>query len=820
MPLEESVIKPASSLNRGVFLGAVVIVLGAVAAYHNSFSGPFIFDDPGSITGNPTIRHLWPVWSTLSPPPRQTASARPLVNFSLALNYALSGEAVWSYHALNLLIHILAGLVLFGLVRRTLLEHRTSSFAPFGKRRASEDRSNTEHPTSKSTHKELSNGGRGAPTSPKLRRPGLTPQIVIPSTARNLTSSRGEPTLPKLRSLPTAFDATALALAVALLWVVHPLQTESVTYVIQRAESLMGLFYLLTLYCFVRGVENQRSESRRQKADARVQIPEKEIQNPSDFCPPPSAFWLLASVFCCLLGMATKEVMISAPLMVLLYDRTFVAGSFRAAWRRRRWLYLGLACTWLLLGYLMAPGHGGSAGFGLGITPWAYALTQCQAIIHYLKLSVWPHPLVFYYGTKVVSHLADVLPQASMLVLLVLATILGVWRRPVLGFVGGWFFAILAPSSSVVPLVTQTVAEHRMYLPLASVIVLVVAGLYRLMGRYSLAIFLALAVGLGSVTVQRNKNYRTELALWSDTVAKCPDNARACYNLGCVLRALPNRLPETIAAYENAIRNNPDFVEAHVDLGNVLLGIPGRRSDAIVQFETAVRINPGLAAPHSDLGDALLDVPGRLPDAIVQCETALRIEPDCAEAHNNLGNALAQIPERLPEAITEYRKALRLRPDYEAAHLNLGNAFYESGRFREALGEYTSAVRLQPEDAGAHTDLGDALSQIPDRLPEAMAEYRKALDLQPGSAEAHHHLGTAYFRLGRFADALGEFERAIQLRPDFAEAHANLGNTLAELGRLPEAIGQYEQALRLNPDYANARENLELARKRMKQQAR
>ena len=113
--------------------------------------------------------------------------------------------------------------------------------------------------------------------------------------------------------------------------------------------------------------------------------------------------------------MASKEVMVSAPLIVLLYDRTFLAGTFRAAWNQRRRLYLGLAGTWLILIALLA-GTGGTrgegAGFGLGVSWWAYALKQCEAIVGYLKLSLWPHPLIIDYGTDVITEPFKVLPEA------------------------------------------------------------------------------------------------------------------------------------------------------------------------------------------------------------------------------------------------------------------------------------------------------------------------------------------------------------------------------------------------------------------------
>ena len=355
----------------GIVVAGAVVLLAALIAYHNSFSGPFVFDDPGSVTDNLTIRHCS---SALSPPTGSTVSGRPLLNLTFALNYALSGTEVWGYHVVNLLIHGLAGLTLFGLVRRTLL------------------------------------------------RPVL--------------------------NVDGKFGAVAglLGLAVAVIWVVHPLQTEAVTYVSQRAEALVGLCYLFTLYAFIRGADSSTPNR-----------------------------WHVVAVIACLLGMASKEVMASAPLIVLLYDRTFVAGTFRQALRKSPRLYAGLACTWFLLGYLVlsTSNRNGTAGFNTGITPWTYLLTQCRAIVHYLQLAVWPRPLIFDYGSEVVQSVADVFLPALFLLSLFVGTVIALRRWPIVGFAGAWFFAILAPSSSIVAVVTQTVAEHRMYLSLAAVTSLV-----------------------------------------------------------------------------------------------------------------------------------------------------------------------------------------------------------------------------------------------------------------------------------------------------------------------------------------------------------
>jgi tetratricopeptide (TPR) repeat protein len=543
-------------------LACAVIVLAALAAYGNSLGGAFIFDDQPAITDNPTIRHLWPLGDVLSPPRGTTVEGRPLLNLSLALNYAVSGTEVWSYHVLNLLIHVLAGLTLFGIVRRTLLR-------------------------------------------PVLRE------------------KYGEAAVP-------------LAGGVALLWTVHPLQTEAVTYVIQRAESLMGLFYLLTLYCFIRSVDSQ-----------------KPVR------------WQAASIIACLLGMATKEVMVSAPLMVFLYDRTFVAGTFAEAWKQRVKYYLGLAATWLQLGYLllsMGGSRSGVMGFSVGVSWWAQWLTQFQAVVHYLWLSLWLDPLVFEYGKYQVKHAGEAVPYALVLIPLMAGTIISLWHKPAWGFLGLWFFAILAPTS-LIPETTQMIVEHRMYLPLAAVLAGLVLGIHRLAGRRSLIIFLALAAGCGFLTARRNRDYRTELTIWSDTVAKRPDNALAHNDLGIALDKA-GCLPEAIAQFELAARVAPDYAEARYNLG-VALQKTGRISEAIGCFEEAVRLKPDYADAHYNLGTCLGQT-GRLAEAIDHLKAAVRLRPDYAEAHNNLGIALYKAG-RIPEAIAQFEEVLRINPDFVAA---------------------------------------------------------------------------------------------------------------------------------------------------------
>jgi tetratricopeptide (TPR) repeat protein len=664
---------PASGRAQTV-AAVMVIALAALAAYSDSLRAPFVFDDGPATLDNASIRTLWSVWGALSPPAGTTVAGRPIANLTLAVNFALSGTNVWSYHALNLLVHILGGVTLFGILRRT------------------------------------------------LRRPALGGRF--------------------------ARDAFPLALAAALLWTLHPLQTEAVTYVVQRVESLAGLFYLLTLYCFLRSVESTRPLR-----------------------------WQVCAVAACLLGMGTKEVVVTAPLLVLLYDRAFVAGTFRMAWRQRRGLYVGLAATWLPLTFLMASAgwsRGGSAGFTGNIPPGAYWLTQFEAVTRYLRLSVWPHPLVFDYGTFLVQGPGDAAPYALFVFALAALALVALWRWPALGFLGAWYFAILAPTS-IVPVATQTMAEHRMYLPLAAVACLAAAGAYAFAGRRCLAPLGALALVLGFLTFERNETYRSGLTLWADTVAKRPENARAHCSLGLILSGIPGKLPQAISEYEAAIRIHPDYSDA-----------------------------------HNDLGIALENTPGRLGDAIGQFGEALRIRPEFAQAHNNLGMALAQT-DRAQEAMQEYEAALRIKPDYFEAHGNLGLLLCRAGRSDEGILQLEAALRINPDYAPAHFYLANALVQS-GRVPEAIRHYEDALRAQPDFAEASNNYGMVLCRIGRTKEGIEHIEAAIRMQPDFVQAHFARGVALLQTGRRDEAIAEYERVLQLRPNDPSALRMLELIR--------
>lgn len=387
--------------------------------------------------------------------------------------------------------------------------------------------------------------------------------------------------------------AVPLGLCVAALWGVHPLATAGVNYVSQRAELLMAFFYLLTLYAAFRGFERH------------------------------SVSWHALAVLACALGMGTKQVMITAPVMVVCLESiTGFGGSFLDALRRRWRFYACLAATWIVLVglALLRREEQGESLVWSRISPLLYAATQSSVIVRYLRLSLWPRPLCFDYrwppaGSVMESPFATALVAAGVVLTLRLLR-----RRSPGALPGVWFFGILSPTSSFVAR-PDVAFEHRMYLPLAAVVAVVVVGGYSLLRRRARPVILcvcalSLVCAMGLMTHDRNPDYRSEVAMWSDVVRKAPHNLRAWNDLavalseegrveealetyGRVLAAIPS---QALRALEDGTMRVTDrvptdsfefhYFRAHANMGLLQLNMLGDPGAAVRHYAAALRVIP------------------------------------------------------------------------------------------------------------------------------------------------------------------------------------------------------------------------------------
>lgn len=508
---------------------------------------------------------------------------------------------------------------------------------------------------------------------------------VVGRTLKALGSRSGDRGAPDRR----APDRTITAFAVALLWVVHPLCTDAIDLVITRNEQLMGLFFLTTLYTAMRGLGGG------------------------------SPAWLAAAVLSSALGMASKENMVAAPLAVLAFDRALFrkgsgAAPFLTALRAHGLFYSGLFATWgLLVLVSIGAARGETVGFGLEMSSRSFFLVQAEWLPHYLAQCVWPATLVMDYGDWFTfQDERSWFPWAALLIGSWAVTGWLVWRGRSLGLAALVFFAVLAPTSSFIPITGEIAAEHRMYLPLAAVLAILVvlasnAGTRLPLGKRArpitgLLLTLAIAVPLALATHGRNQDYRTASGIWLDTLGKVPRNARAYCGLATDL-IRQGSLTEAVEQLERCLRLRPDYGEAHRLLGAVFART-GEEAKAQHHYQEAARIDPGLGAFVFASGITALDS-GDTAFAVECLQDVLRMRPDHPRAKRALGwiRAAAVEPE-LRDGSEARRLAQELCAlELSAGHLDLlGAALARSGQFEPATQAARRALELaEPSNRAA-----------------------------------------------------------------------------------------------------------------------
>jgi tetratricopeptide (TPR) repeat protein len=662
---ESNTKKPARAPSFPVRWALAALFSATILAYSSAIKAPFIWDDIQGISDNPTIRTLIPLSVPLHPPKATALSGRPVVNLTLAVNYAINerlgvdqrpdpdgpGKSV-GFHAFNILVHLACGTLLFGIIRRTLRQ------------------------------KAMAEDWSGA--------------------------------------------ADLIALATCAIWMLHPLQTEALDYIVQRTELLAAACYLGTLYASIRAWGAGAVWAR--------------------YC------WYAAGVLICFLGMESKEVMISAPLAVLLYDRAFVLPSWRAVLRprdKRGTFYLLLAATAaVVLASVLAGDRATSIGFS---TTWyQYLYTQAWAIGHYLRLMIWPAGMILDYGQRTVADWRGV-PGGLVLTAIGVATLLAWTHRPKwlgFGFLGACFFMILAPSSSVVPIVTEMAAERRFYLPGAAVILAVVTGLELVRRRrapsfapeHAMGAAMMLAAILGVVTFQRGEAYNDPESLWRESAAAVPDNARAYDNLAFLLLTRHNdRRTEADTLLRRAMAVDTTYLPAWINLA-AIRAAEEKDGEAISLLTYVLRRQPDNFLANQHMGIVLIHA-GRPAEAAPYFARAVVIDQN-EEGLVLLGSTYLEMG-RPDSAIAPLKAAVAYNSNRPSTLGLLGSAYTESGHASEAEPVLQRLVELAPNSAVVLAAYALNQAQL-GKMNSANAALKAAMMLSAGDPEA-----TAYMERAR-----------------------------------------------------------------------
>jgi Flp pilus assembly protein TadD len=641
-------------------LAALCLAAVAVALYGPTLDHGFVFDDLWNIQENEAIRLERLDRESLARASRGARGMgnRPVSNLSFALNYYVARQdpGPRAYRWASLLIHGGSAALVYGILALTLGAAR---------------------------------GCRSRPGEPRPAAAGAARRPLL------------------------------LPLMATLLWLVHPIHTQSVSYLHQRMTSLAALFFLGSLFAYILG---RRADSPRRRGAA-----------------------FAAAVVCGALALGSKETALVLPIVILLYEWTFFQ-ELRLSWlreRRRIWVLGSLLLACIALLYLREGWSWFEWMYGqLPISPAQRLLTQSRVVVFGLSLLAFPHPSRLNVDHDLAPSASLFEPPTTLLSLGLLAGLLALtlwcahrrWRFAFFGVV--WLFATQLVESSVLPV--EMVAEHRLYLPSVGALFLLlepVSRWRRPAPRWAAIAAASIALLLGSWTLERNQVWKDGASLWADAVAKSPLKVRPRNNLALALTAR-GETARAKAQLRQALRLQPTHPEASFNLGRLLLA-EGDVEEAIVHLLAAVRGKEDLFDAQYALGLALLRA-GHPAAAERRLVRALNLRPKSPDAHYELANTL-RLQGRVEEAEVHYLFALLESAVHVRRLYQLADRLAEQGEGEQAARLYETILRVRPDDAIVHSRLGLALARL-GQLDKARRHGEKAIELDPQLTSAQRLL--------------------------------------------------------------------------------
>ena len=600
---------------------------------------------------------------------------------------------------------------------------------------------------------------------------------------------------PKIKNSKIAGQKQAIAVFSSLLFAVHPLQTQAVTYIVQRLASLASLFYLLALCLYVKGRLLQQ-----------LRAPLKLIL----VC---YGGFMLSAVT----GMFTKETAFTLPVMALCYECFFLqtGNIFKSKYT---YVALLLLCiiplTVFLTGSMnfmqLRAVQEGPEGIAY-ISSYQYLLTQMRVLITYLRLLFLPvNQNIDHYYPVATTLLQPAILMSLCLVIALAAA--GVWifsRSRIISFSILWFFITLAPESSFIP-IKDVMFEHRLYLPMAGYCIFFTTAAYKLLyphyDRLLKVLLISIIFCLSLLTYVRNGVWKDDFILWNDAAQKSPGKVRPFNNRGLAYSSRGD-YGSAMQDFKQAIQINPACAEAYYNLG-LAYSLTGRYDQAIENYDRAIKIYPDYAAAFNNRGLAY-NHKQFYDRAVADFDRALQIKPDFTESFYNRGLSYCYKKE-YDKAIVDFDQAVRIKPAYTEAYYNRGLARIYKKDFHNAVADFDRVIVLNTAAAEAFYHRGVAYSSLGDHV-QAIANYSQAIAINPNYLEAYYNRANSYGIQGEHDKTIADLNQVLRINPKSAEAYYARGVAYTYKGDYDKAIEDYSGAISFNPAYAHAYNNRAIA---------
>ncbi|MDP3921451.1 MAG: tetratricopeptide repeat protein [Candidatus Omnitrophota bacterium] len=518
---------------------------------------------------------------------------------------------------------------------------------------------------------------------------------------------------PRMRGDPAAKKAQYISAAAAFIFLCHPLQTQAVTYISQRMASLACLFYLATVFFYVK---------------ARLSR---------------NGYLLIPALLCAVLAVFTKQNTFTLPFALALCEICFWGLEKESSFKRTLggivvfFLPLGVA----YLAFFAREDISSSTRMLTDVPRSHYLFSQINVVRTYLRLLILPVGQTIDYDYPLSTTLFEFKTLASLsLHLLLLYLAARSWKRyPLYAFGILWFYLTLSIESSIIP-INDLIFEHRVYLPMVGFVAIVPGVVFQMFSSERNArIFLIAAIAAMSVlTLMRNHVWGDDLRLWHDAVEKAPGKSRPYNNLA---RAYGDRR-EYKKAFEyitTSLRLNPEDSKAVYNRG-IIYAATGEDAKATADFEKAIELG----------------------------------YDDFAELYYNSGRSYGKQGNREKE-IEAYRKGLQLDPLDYTIHNAVGAWYLLGGELEEAVPAFLKAAEISPKSAEVQNNLGRLYGDLK-QYKKSIEHYLRAMLIDPRALEPYNGIGWVYIQMARFDEAIEYLEKGIEMYPKEERLHKNLAN--------------------------------------------